>query len=446
MRSVPGPIRFVGRSVTRLPCGFHVFRGDRVKAVRIGGMFVLGAASLVSCSDGGEESVGTAQVPGRELSAEVADRLIWTAPRVPPEMAATGDEILVVGGLDVVESDGLLRLPDSALLVDTAADTVTEVPTPRSDTSVHVVDAAADASGFVVAGLRCDDAGFSVGEYECLPGSGASFRLDTDSASWRELSLPAEVTPANPDEPWVFQPELGLAPDGRVFMVVRAGPTGASGPLPFRLLYLDGDRWLHGAELSTDLVVDACAAADGVYVLSSLPGETVVEGSPPPATLRLVRTGLDGGALAPVDLPDIDTSIGGAAVAMACDKTGPYVTSSRPDPSADLALYALRGEAWTQIDGDWGNAIPLEVASAAEGVALVNLTPAGSGRTAQAFTVSASSGTAAALGGDSGLRRFEPDPTTGGFVAVGPLPDLAADAGAPDSPRSAPMSALTIEP
>lgn len=417
-----------------------------MKAVRASGLLVAGVASLVSCAGGSEADVATARAPGRELPAEVADRLTWEAPRVPPEVAADGDAILLAGGLDVDEADGRLRLPSSALLVDTAAGTATEVAAPRSGTPVHVSDVATDRSGFVVVGSRCDDAGFGLGEYECLPGSGASFRLDPGTGAWRELPLPPEVAPTDPGRSWSFQPELGSAPDGRAFMIVRAGPFGPSGPRPVRLLVLDGDRWLHVADLPADLVVDACASADGVYVLSRLPGDTVLEGPLPPAKLQLVRVDLDGGAPVPVDLPDIDTSIAGVAVTMACDEAGPYLTSAPPDATVDLALYAWRDGTWTRIDGDWGNTFPVAFTSGADGVALVVDPAPGSGEAARAFTVAAGATSATALGDDSGLRRFEPDPATGGFVALGPLARPRAADDAPDPARDAPMSALAVEP
>lgn len=411
-----------------------------------GGVLVLVVASVVSCSDEARDDVRTTPASGEELPIALSERLLWNAPRVPPETAVSDGAILAVGGLDVAEQDGRVRLPESGLLVDLDAGTTTEVPAVPSHTPVQVIDAAGDASGFVVVGLYCDETGFGVGEYECLPGTGASFRLDGDGRSWRELPLPSEVVPSGSADIWVFQPQLGVGPEGNVFMIVRAGPVGTGSALPFHLLHLDGDRWVHATELSPNLVVDACAAADGVYVLSSLPGETVMEGPPPPAVLRLDKVAPGSREPVPVDLPDIDASIGGAAVAMACDRGGPYVTSSPPAPDASLTLHARRSGRWMRVDGDWGNAITAEIASAPDGIVLINHVDDGRGRVSRAFTVSASGSSATALDGDSGLRRFEPDVSSGGFVAVGPLPQRRADVGTREPQQSASITALAVQP
>jgi hypothetical protein len=363
-------------------------------------------------------------------------------------MAASGGQLLVVGGIDQVPDEpDVLRVASEAVLVDLETGEASELAAPEADVPVHVLGAAADPEGFVVIGQRCAGGDrLPAEDWLCQPGTATAFRLGADDRSWEEIPFPESVSPLRGDAPWTFQPTVGTVPDGGVFVVARTGPA-SSGSDPTLVLVLDGERWVEVASVPDVRPVGACATADAIHVLTSITSVTSVpgEGTPPPAEMTLYEVSLDGGGAEAVDLPEVDTSIGGVAVAAACDRSSVYLTSSTPDPSVPMQLYARRGTAWRLMGGDWEAGIVTRMASAPNGVAVVSQAIAGEDDLV-ARTVHADEDTAERVEGENVERELVTDPGSGNFVTVGPLPRLSLElAPEPDQP-SEPVTVDELAP
>jgi len=388
------------------------------------------------------------QSVGRALPSAVADRVLWEPPRVPPVMAASSGQLLVVGGIDQVPDEpGLLRVEREAVLVDLETGEASQLAAPEADVPVHVLGAAADPEGFVVIGQRCVGGDrLPAEDWLCRPGTATAFRLSADARSWEEIPFPESVSPPRGDTPWTFLPTVGTVPDGGVFVVARTGPAGP-GSDPTLVLVLDGGRWVEVASLPDVRPVGACATAEAIHVLTSVTSVTPVpgEGTPPPAEMVLYEAPVGGGGAVAVDLPEVDASIGGVAVAAACDRSGVYSTSSTPDPSVPMQLYVRRGTAWRLVGGDWEAGIVTRMASAPNGIAVVGQTIAGEGALV-ARTVHAVEDTAERVGAENVTRELVTDQANGNFVTVGPLPRLSLELSPePDQP-SEPVTADELAP
>jgi hypothetical protein len=397
------------------------------------GVGVAVSVAVGACGDGSSPDVDAGQAAGRELPSAAADRLLWEPPRAHPVMAASDGQLLVVGGIDQLPDEpDLLRVASDAVLVDLATGEESLLAAPEADVPVHVLGAAADPEGFVVTGQRCAGGDrLPADEWSCRPGTATAFRLSADDRSWEEIPFPESVSPLRGDTPWTFQPTMGTVPDGSVFVVALTGPA-SPGSDPTPVLVLDRERWVEVASLADVRPVGACATADAIYVLTSVTS-TSEEGTPPPAEMELYEAPIGGGDAVAVDIPDVDTSFGGIAVAAACDRSGVYLTSSTPDPSEPMQLYARRGTEWRLVGGDWEAGIVTRLASAPNGIAVVSQSIAGEDALV-ALTVHAGEDTAERIAGENVERALVTDRSSGNFVTVGPLPRLSLEL-APDPDR-----------
>lgn len=130
--------------------------------------------------------------------------------------------------------------------------------------------------------------------------------------------------------------------------------------------------------------------------------------------------------------PEVDASFGGVAVALGCDRSGPYLTSSTPAPDAPMVLFGRHDGRWQAIGGDWPPGIVHELASAPDGIAVTSM--ALTANRFDAHTIAANAGDAVTAPARHGERQFVPDATSGDFVTVGPLPSLRLDQGSETAP------------
>lgn len=192
-----------------------------------------------------------------------------------------------------------------------------------------------------------------------------------------------------------------------------------------------------------------CASREAYYVLTSdtspppsaerQPGPAR-EGPPPPARMALYEVPAGGGEPSPVSLPDIDTSMAGVAVSLACDRGGPYVTSSTPTSDAPMVVFARRARRWETVEGDWSPGLVQQTHSSSDGVAIVvtKLRPI----RLTVHAVAAGERTSRTLDPRFGERLLVPDPIDGGLVTIGPLPHQTteSEAGVAARAKGAPPS------
>lgn len=391
----------------------------------------LGLAALIaaSCGQGRQASVGADGGASQRtpLPSAVIERIRADPPSVAPEMAASGGNLLVVGGLELVEdTEPFLRVAAEAVLVDVSSGKAEPIPAPESGGPVYILGATADQEGFIVVGQRCTDGGrLPLDDWLCAPGSGTAFRLDLDAPhEWREIPFP-ESAPSLANVATTFQPIVGTTPAGQAFVAVRSG---VSGPTPklVRILTLEGEVWKPIAEFPDARVVEACASSEAFFVLTS--GTSVQTNESASSTeFTLHEVPITGGGPSEVSLPDVDTSMGGVAVAMACDRSGPYLTSSKPNLESPMSVLALRGGKWQQIVGDWTPELVHRLGSAPNGVVLVSLVTRRA-ETLMVRVIGAGETTARALPSEYVSRHFIADATSGGFITVGPVASLGVAA------------------
>jgi hypothetical protein len=396
-------------------------RGGRLSVV------LVTVCGLAGCGGDGGLSAETeaGHVPGVELSGAAVERIRAEAPEVLPELAAAQGELLVVGGIESTDDPMFLEVAPDAFVVDTATGEASDIDAPRADVPVRVQGAAGGTNGFVVVAERCTDGHqLPVEDWLCAPGSGTAFLLANGSDTWEEIPFPDEVSPSRGEAPWTFQAQVGATPAGDVFAVVRSGPSAPEGPKVTRLVVLADGSWTVRSALRDEPVIGACASDEGFFVLTSTSSAPPVgDGTPPSADMALYEVPPAGGDPRSVALPDVDTSFGGVAVALACDGSGAYLTSSTSSPDAPMLLFGRRGGDWQSIGGQWPAGIVQRLASAPDGVAVVSMAMTADGF--DAHTVSAGEDETTTLEPRYGERQFVPDATAGDFVTVGPISSYA---------------------
>lgn len=359
-------------------------------------------------------------------------------------------QVLLVGGLEQADT-GALRVPGEAVVVDASTGGSSTVPAPEADMSTRVVEATGGVDGFVVIGARCPEGDrLSILEPVCSARSATAFLLRPGADVWEEIPFPDRVSPPRTPEPWTFQSLVAATPGGDVFALVSGGPNEIAYP-PWRLLVLRDGEWVERATMPDVDPKGVCASREAYYVLTSdtsppptgehQPGPGR-EGPPPPARMALYEVPFGGGEPSPVSLPDVDTSMAGVAVSLACDRGGPYLTSSTPTSDAPMVVFARRAGRWETVEGDWSPGLVQRTHSAPDGVAIevtmlrpIRLT---------VHTVAAGEQAARALDPRFGHRLLAPDPVDGGFVTVGPLPHLSTELEAAD-PSAREDEDITIE-
>lgn len=377
------------------------------------------ACVVVGCGgDDGSSDVDAGQEPGVELRGAAADRLALLPPQIVPHLAAADGQLLMVGGVESTDEPAFLRLAAEAVLVDTRTGEQEELDAPRADGPVHVAAAAGGSEGFVVTGERCAEGDrLPADDWLCSPGSGTAFLLEPGSRIWKEIPFADELSPARTDQRWTFQSQLGATPDGQVFALVRSGPSDVDAVKSTRLLVLEAGSWIERAVLPDQRTPSVCATDDAFYTQSSAPSDPPTgDGTPPAADLTLNEVPLGGGEPEAVSLPEVDASFGGVAVALGCDRSGPYLTSSTPAPDAPMVLFGRRDGRWQAIGGDWPPGIVHELASAPDGIAVTSM--ALTANRFDAHTIAANAGDAVTAPARHGERQFVPDATSGGFVTV----------------------------
>lgn len=396
-------------------------RASWVRVVVFAGL----AYVVVGCGGGdGSSDVEAGQAPGVELRGVAADRLTLEAPQISPEFAAANGQLLLVGGIESTEDPAFLRLADDAVIVDTGTGEAEVIDAPRADVPVHVAAAVGGTDGFVVTGQRCREGDqLPADDWFCSPGSGTAFVLERGARAWTEIPFSDELSPARTEEPWTFQSRLGATPDGQVFALVFSGPSDAAAAKSTRLLVLEDGSWTGRTVLPIEQAPRVCATQDAFYALTSTPSTSPIgDGQPPPADMTLYEIPNRGGEPETVPLPEIDASYGGVAVALACDRSGPYLTSSTAAPDAPMVLFGRREGQWRAIGGDWSPGIVDRMASAPDGIAVVSM--ALSADRFDTHTVSANADNVVTAPARYGERRFVADATSGDFVTVGPISTL----------------------
>lgn len=376
----------------------------------------LALATSVACGGVDRPSPDDTTSPG-SLPDEVADRLQWLPPALPPELALHDGRLLVTGGLGWQQGDDHLAIPVTDLLVDLATGEVRDLAPPESDGPVEVLEATADRDGFVVTGVACAEAyAFPLDDRSCTPGTPVAFRLDGAAGTWTALPFPGGT--AAP----LLRTWLADGADGTVVAITTSERPPGDRRVD-RVAVLTGDRWRDIGELAPGrIVARPCVTADTVFVLSQAeggPAPAALPATPDAATapsgLVLRAMPLDGGAVADMPLPALDGSYGSVGSTLACDRAGPYVTSSSAHPGESLELLALRDGTWQAVSGEWGQGLPEEMSSTGHGIVLT----VHSGGGASAYSVATEGLSARRL--DAATTYVLEDPRSGDIAAVGPV-------------------------
>jgi hypothetical protein len=390
---------------------------------------VLSLTPIVGCGSD-EPAVQVAGDPtATAMPEDASNRLLAGPPATEPSLAASGGQLLVVGGLQVAEDDAgrFLRAAEDALIVDVATGESQSIAAPGAERPILVRGAVGDSEGFVVIGQVCTEARrLDANGWECSPNTGVAYRLNLDGAlDWTEIPLPEAAAGAH-DSLVSFEPIIGSTPAGQAFAAVQSGPP-SSEPLPVRLMVLDDAGWMQVAEVGGVRMRAACASTSAFYILAERPAESAS------AALVLLEVAADSASPIEVALPELNASFGGIAVQLACDRSGPYVTTAAPDLNVPMSTLRWRDGVWTPIGGDWSAELVHRMTSASAGVVVVSLGAAGAARY-RARSIGADQLTSAPLPAEDAARLFVPDPVNDDFVAVGPIPRLRSpnDASAPE--------------